>query len=225
MTTLHFAPGSARLRRRALLDRQARSRSARDFPHAMRIHVVTNVAVGAVVVDGRRIAVTADGTLLRDVSAAGRAAGRSRCARPPAGARLTERQRVAAVAALGAAPSRCARASRRSRRRQRTASRCSSRTARALFFGDAQRLRREVGRRRRGARRPARRRRHRHRRRRSPSAPPSAACRTARRRRGSPTSDAPASATGATRTGHRSGGRPTARARPRCHAEAALTST
>ena len=81
-----------------------RIEASTDFPHTMRIHVVTNVAVGAVVVDGRRIAVTSDGTILRDVSAPAvlpeipvRAA--------PAGARLTEPDAVAAVAALGAAPS------------------------------------------------------------------------------------------------------------------------
>lgn len=74
-----------------------------DFPHTMRIHVVTNVAVGAVLVDGRRIAVTSDGTLLRDVTA--------RASLPeipvraaPAGTRLTEPAAVAAVSALGAAP-------------------------------------------------------------------------------------------------------------------------
>jgi cell division protein FtsQ len=102
MTTLHV--------RRDALDTAAapfslvkRIEVATDFPHTMRIHVVTNVAVGAVIVDGRRIAVTSDGTLLRDVPAPPqlpqipvRAA--------PAGARLTEARALAAVAALGAAP-------------------------------------------------------------------------------------------------------------------------
>lgn len=76
---------------------------ATGFPHTMRIHVVTNVAVGAVVVDGRRIAVTSDGTLLRDVAASpGLPAIPARAV--PAGARVTERAAAAAVAALGAAP-------------------------------------------------------------------------------------------------------------------------
>lgn len=74
-----------------------------DFPHTMRIHVVTNVAVGAVVVDGRRIAVTSDGTLLRDAAAPARLPTIPvRVA--PGGLRLTEARALAAVAALGAAP-------------------------------------------------------------------------------------------------------------------------
>jgi cell division protein FtsQ len=74
------------------------------FPHTIRIHVVTNVAVGAVVVDGRRIAVTSDGTILRDVSAPA-ALPEIPVRSAPAGTRLTEPDAVAAVAALGAAPS------------------------------------------------------------------------------------------------------------------------
>jgi cell division protein FtsQ len=74
-----------------------------DFPHTMRIHVVTNVAVGAVVVDGRRIAVTSDGTILRDAAASRRLPTiPARIA--PAGPRLTEPRAVAAVAALASAP-------------------------------------------------------------------------------------------------------------------------
>lgn len=73
------------------------------FPHTMRIHVVTNVAVGAVTVDGRRIAVTSDGTLLRDVTAPAKLPEIPvRIA--PAGARVTEPAARTAVAALGAAP-------------------------------------------------------------------------------------------------------------------------
>jgi cell division protein FtsQ len=74
-----------------------------DFPHTMRIHVVTNVAVGAIVVDGRRIAVTSDGTILRDVTAPA-ALPEIPLRSTPGGARLTERTAVAAVTALGAAP-------------------------------------------------------------------------------------------------------------------------
>jgi cell division protein FtsQ len=75
-----------------------------DFPSTMRIHVVTNVAVGAVVVDGRRIAVTSDGTLLRDVTAP-RRLPEIPLTEEPGGERLTEPAAQAAVAALGAAPS------------------------------------------------------------------------------------------------------------------------
>jgi cell division protein FtsQ len=74
-----------------------------DFPHTMRIHVITNVAVGAIVVDGRRIAVTSDGTILSDVTAPA-ALPEIPLRSTPGGARLTERGAVAAVAALGAAP-------------------------------------------------------------------------------------------------------------------------
>jgi len=70
----------------------------------MRIHVVTNVAVGAVVLDGRRIAVTSDGTLLRDVTAPA-ALPEVPLRGAPGGTRLTEPAAVTAVSALGAAPS------------------------------------------------------------------------------------------------------------------------
>jgi cell division protein FtsQ len=104
MTTLHVRQGA--------LDTAAEPYSivkrievSTDFPHTMRIHVVTNVAVGAiVVVDGRRIAVTSDGTILRDVSAPA-ALPEIPLRSAPGGARLTERDAVAAVAALGTAPS------------------------------------------------------------------------------------------------------------------------
>jgi cell division protein FtsQ len=103
MTTLHV--------RRDALDTAAKPFSivkrldvSTDFPHTMRIHVVTNVAVGAIVIDGRRIAVTSDGTILRDVTAPA-ALPEIPLRGTPGGARLTERAAVAAVSALGAAPS------------------------------------------------------------------------------------------------------------------------
>jgi cell division protein FtsQ len=102
MTTLHV--------RRDALDTAAapysvvkRIEVATGFPHAMRIHVVTNVAVGAISVEGRRIAVTSDGTLLRDVTAPA-ALPEIPLHAAPAGSRLTEPAAVAAVSALGAAP-------------------------------------------------------------------------------------------------------------------------
>lgn len=74
-----------------------------DFPHTLRIHVVTNVAVGAVVVDGNRIPVTSDGTLLRDVAAPKRLPTIPMDV-APGGRRVTEPAALAAVAALGCAP-------------------------------------------------------------------------------------------------------------------------
>lgn len=74
-----------------------------SFPHTLRIHVVTNVAVAVLDADGHQIAVTSDGTLLRDAPAPpGLAQIQLRAI--PAGARLTDPVAVAAVEALGAAP-------------------------------------------------------------------------------------------------------------------------
>lgn len=102
MTTLHV--------RRGVLDTAVapfslvkRIEVSTSFPHTMRIHVVTKVAVGVVVADGRSVAVTSDGTLLRDVVAPpGLAQIELRSA--PVGPRLTDPAAVAAVEALGAAP-------------------------------------------------------------------------------------------------------------------------
>src|ERR1039457_4359504 len=44
-------------------------RVSTQFPHGMRIRVIEQVPVAAVLVDGRRIAVAGDGTLLHDVIA------------------------------------------------------------------------------------------------------------------------------------------------------------
>ncbi|HMJ02801.1 MAG TPA: hypothetical protein VK506_07660 [Conexibacter sp.] len=121
------APGTQGARVRAALDEAARSMTtlhvrrdaldtavapfslvkriqvSTDFPGTIRIHVVTNVAVGAVLVDGRRTAVTSDGTLLRDVTAPARLP-EIPLEQEPGGERLTEPAAQAAVAALGAAP-------------------------------------------------------------------------------------------------------------------------
>lgn len=102
MTTLHVRDGALDTAV-APFSLVKRIEVATSFPHTMRIHVVTNVAVGAVVADGKQIAVTSDGTLLRDVSAPpGLAQIALRSA--PAGARLTDPTALAAVEALGAAP-------------------------------------------------------------------------------------------------------------------------
>lgn len=73
------------------------------FPHTLRIHVVTNVAVAAVEVGGRRIGVTADGTLLRDVTPPA-ALPTIPLRSAPGGTRITERTALSAVEGLGAAP-------------------------------------------------------------------------------------------------------------------------
>jgi cell division protein FtsQ len=103
MTTLHVRHGALETAAEPF-SIVKRIEVSTDFPHTMRIHVVTNVAVGAVAVDGRRIAVTSDGTLLRDVPApAGLPEIPLRST--PVGPLVTERAGVAAVAALGTAPS------------------------------------------------------------------------------------------------------------------------
>lgn len=76
---------------------------ATDFPNGLRVHVVSNVAVGAIEVDGRRTPVTADGTLLRDVAASD-ALPLVPLHGTPAGSRLTEGEALGAFSALGAAP-------------------------------------------------------------------------------------------------------------------------
>jgi cell division protein FtsQ len=74
-----------------------------DFPHGMRIAVIEHDAVAAVDIDGARVPVAADGTLLR-----GRPAGaRLVTLQIPSangGGRLTSRRGLAAVAVMGAAP-------------------------------------------------------------------------------------------------------------------------
>lgn len=102
MTTLHVRQGALDTAV-APFSLVKRIEVATSFPHTMRIHVVTNVAVAALVADGREIAVTSDGTLLRDVIAPpGLAQIALRSA--PAGTRLTDPTALAAVEALGAAP-------------------------------------------------------------------------------------------------------------------------
>jgi cell division protein FtsQ len=74
-----------------------------QFPHGMRIQVLEQIPVAAVVVDGRRIAVAGDGTLLRDVTAAqGLAVVPLGVA--PGGSRLTDNDALGAVNVLAGAP-------------------------------------------------------------------------------------------------------------------------
>jgi cell division protein FtsQ len=78
-------------------------RVSTQFPHGMKIQVIEHQPVGVVVVAGRQIAVSGDGTLLHDTTAPAslpqiplRAA--------PGGRRLTDADALAAVALLSAAP-------------------------------------------------------------------------------------------------------------------------
>lgn len=73
-----------------------------QFPHGIRIHVLEQVAVGAVTAGARRIAVAADGTLLPSVSAAGLPSIPVNV--PPAGTLVGAGLARGAVALLAAAP-------------------------------------------------------------------------------------------------------------------------
>jgi cell division protein FtsQ len=73
-----------------------------QFPHGMRIRVIEQIAVGAIVVDGHRLAVSADGTLLHDVTPA-QSLPSIPVRVPPGGTRLTGWAR-SAVDLLAAAP-------------------------------------------------------------------------------------------------------------------------
>ncbi len=74
-----------------------------QFPHGMRIHVIEQIPVAAVSVDGRSTAVAADGTLLHDVVASPQLP-LIPLRVPPGGSRLTDPAARAAVAVLAAAP-------------------------------------------------------------------------------------------------------------------------
>lgn len=72
------------------------------FPHGLRIHVVEQIPVGAVDSGGRRVAVSGDGTFLRDLPATSLATIPLRV--PPGGTRLSDHDAQGALAALAAAP-------------------------------------------------------------------------------------------------------------------------
>lgn len=73
-----------------------------QFPHGMRIRVVEQLPVGALVAGGRVVAASADGTILRDVSAA--ALPEIPVRSLPAGARVTDPSTLQALALLAATP-------------------------------------------------------------------------------------------------------------------------
>jgi cell division protein FtsQ len=74
-----------------------------QFPHGMRIKVVEQIPVGAIVVGGRSIPVAGDATLLHDVVATGSLPSIPVRALP-AGSSVTDAQARGAVAVLAAAP-------------------------------------------------------------------------------------------------------------------------
>jgi len=101
MTTLHVRTDQLR----AVVENYPIVKSVRadaDFPHTLRITVVENTPVAAVVADGGRIAVSGDGRLLRGAPAAGLPSVPVRIA--PGGDRVADRVALEAIAALAAAP-------------------------------------------------------------------------------------------------------------------------
>ncbi len=109
-----------------------------QFPHGMRIHVVEEIPVAAVVVAGRAIAVAGDGTLLSD------AVGTSSLPRiplavPPGGTRLTGAAR-GAVSLLGAAPYQMLPRLVQVTTSARHGLTAEIRSGPNIYFGDAQRL-------------------------------------------------------------------------------------
>ncbi|MDO8184610.1 cell division protein FtsQ/DivIB [Conexibacter sp. JD483] len=110
-----------------------------DFPHGMRVHVVSNVAVGAVELDGRRTPVTADGTLLRDVAAAD-TLPLVPLHGTPTGSRLNEGEAIAAFAVLGAAPTAFRHRVERVATTRAHGLELQLRDGPALWFGDRERL-------------------------------------------------------------------------------------
>lgn len=77
-------------------------RVSTDFPHGLRIHVIEQLPVGVIQVDGRAIAVASDGTLLPSLSTSSLPV--ITVPVPPGGPRLTDASALSALAALSAAP-------------------------------------------------------------------------------------------------------------------------
>jgi cell division protein FtsQ len=102
MTTLDVQAGTLR-RAVARFASVQGLRVSTHFPHGMVIHVIQRVPVGLVEVDGRRVAVTADGRLLSGV-APRQSLPLISLAEPPSGRRLTRPGALGATRLLGAAP-------------------------------------------------------------------------------------------------------------------------
>jgi cell division protein FtsQ len=137
MTTLHVREGQLATAVEPYPD-VARVEAHSDFPHGLRLVVHEHVAVAALAVAGRRVAVAADGTVLRDLPTAGLPTVVASA--PPIGEVVDDPHAASAVALLAAAPSPL-----RSRVRGVTfGPRGLSATLRngpALYFGDPARLR------------------------------------------------------------------------------------
>jgi cell division protein FtsQ len=102
MTTLNA--GVSRLRAAVASFPEVKDlRVSTQFPHGMRIQVIEQLAVGAVQVGGRRVAVASDGTLLHDITAT-TSLPLIPLTVPPGGPRLTDPAAANAVALLAAAP-------------------------------------------------------------------------------------------------------------------------
>jgi cell division protein FtsQ len=102
MTTLHVRMGA--LRDAVASYPTVRDvRVDRDFPHGLKVVVVGRPAVAALAVNGERLAVAADGTLLRGASVPGDVPS-VRIAAPPAGRELSDPRAARALALVAAAP-------------------------------------------------------------------------------------------------------------------------
>jgi cell division protein FtsQ len=101
MTTLHVRTGALRTAVEPF-PTVLGVRTAPDFPHALRIHVRERNPVAAVVAGDQRVAVAADGTLLRSTRSAGLPEITAKAA--PAGAHASDAGIRRALAVLAAAP-------------------------------------------------------------------------------------------------------------------------
>jgi cell division protein FtsQ len=101
MTTLHVRDGALRTAVEPFpAVRGVTTRS--DFPHVLRIEVHERVPVAAIVARSVRVAVAADGTLLRTTRTADLPAITARSA--PAGAHVTDRRLLRSIGVVAAAP-------------------------------------------------------------------------------------------------------------------------
>jgi cell division protein FtsQ len=78
-------------------------RVATEFPHGMRIRVIEQLPVAVVEVDGRRVAVAGDGTILHNFATSASLPS-IQLSVPPGGPRVTEPNAMKAVTLLAAAP-------------------------------------------------------------------------------------------------------------------------
>jgi cell division protein FtsQ len=115
-------------------------RVSTQFPHGIRIHVIEQIPVGAVVVDGQTTPVAADGTLLHDV-VPDRTLPRIPLKVPPGGAQVSDPTARQAVSLLAAAPSRLLAKVSQVTSDPSHGLEAQIRGGPAIYFGDATRLR------------------------------------------------------------------------------------